>query len=396
MTYFVLPIIDNKIYEKNIKIQFDSYDSIDKDLINPSLKKYLNKNKNLISKYLNDWDNLKKYTNPYEFIHTNIPKLNFSVAKKKPISRAFFKLVEIYKTFDLLYNLPNSINTFHLAEGPGGFIEATAYLRKENLKDNYYGITLINNNKKVPNWKKLDSTLKKHPNIQIIYGEDNTGNLYNYKNLKYCIDKFKNSMDIITGDGGFDFSNNFGNQETNVFRLLFTQVIYAVCLQKMNGSFILKMFDLFYLNSVELVYFLSCFYKKVIISKPGSSRIANSEKYLVCSGFKYNTTDHLFEKLINILKIIDNIDFVKYKISKILDVNIPDIFLKNITEVNSILGSKQIENINYTIKLINSKEKNNKIKTLKINNTNKAIKWCIKNKIPYNKIDLNKNIFLSR
>ena len=57
--------------------------------------------------------------------------------------------------------MPNQKNTFHLAEGPGGFIEATTYLRKKNTKDNYYGITLLNNDKHVPNWKKADMLLKK-------------------------------------------------------------------------------------------------------------------------------------------------------------------------------------------------------------------------------------------
>ena len=33
------------------------------------------------------------------------------------------------------------------------------------MKDNYYGITLLNDDKHVPNWKKMDLLLKKFPNI---------------------------------------------------------------------------------------------------------------------------------------------------------------------------------------------------------------------------------------
>ena len=36
------------------------------------LKKYLTKIKSLIDKHLNDWDQIKKYTNPYEFVHTTM------------------------------------------------------------------------------------------------------------------------------------------------------------------------------------------------------------------------------------------------------------------------------------------------------------------------------------
>jgi len=395
MTYFVLPYLNNIIQSINIKLKFrDKSEKLEN--INPSLKKYLNDMKNLISNYLYEWDNIKRYTNTHEFIHTSVPKYNKSISKIKPISRAFFKLIEIYNTFDIFEDMTDNINTFHLAEGPGGFIEATAYKRKSNKKDNYYGITLINDDKKVPNWKKMDNLLKKFPNINITYGKDGTGNLYHHVNLQYCHEKYKNSMDIITADGGFDFSNNFEDQENNAFRLLLTQVFYALSLQKKNGHFILKMFDIFNTNSIQILYLLSCFYKKVIITKPNTSRQANSEKYIVCKYFKFNDTSSLTIKLINILNILEKIDFTQYNISDIIDLPIQNIYLSTIIEANAILGNKQIENINSTIKLINTKDKSDKLYNLKNNNINKCIRWCTHNSIPYNKIDSNKNIFMTK
>ena len=105
-------------------------------LKNQIKSKYLSKIKGLIDKHLKDWDVIKKYTNTYEFIHTTIPGQKVSISKIKPISRAFFKLIEIYNTFDIFEDMADNINTFHLAEGPGGFIEATVYKRKSNKKDN--------------------------------------------------------------------------------------------------------------------------------------------------------------------------------------------------------------------------------------------------------------------
>ena len=52
-------------------------------------------------------------------------------------------------------------------------------------------------------------------------------------------------MDIITGDGGFDFSQDYNNQEKSAFRLILTQVAYAITMQKHSGHFILKIFDMF-------------------------------------------------------------------------------------------------------------------------------------------------------
>ena len=171
------------------------------------MSNFLNETKEKIDSVYKIWDQIKKYTNPYEFIHTNVPNNNISISSYKPISRAFYKLLEIYYMFDLL-NYDTPINTFHLAEGPGGFIEATMYLRK-NKKDNYYGMTLLDKSMSTPGWKKSLNFLKKNPNIHLENGKDKTGNLFNEENYKYCCQKYDNSL---AGDGGIDFSNDFNNQ----------------------------------------------------------------------------------------------------------------------------------------------------------------------------------------
>ena len=45
-------------------------------------------------------------------------------------------------------------------------------------------------------------------------------------------------MNIITADGGLDFSIDFNNQERMAIKLIFVQVAYALGMQKMNGTFI--------------------------------------------------------------------------------------------------------------------------------------------------------------
>jgi cap1 methyltransferase len=46
------------------------------------------------------------------------------------------------------------------------------------------------------------------------------------------------------------------------------------------------MFDTFSSLSIEILYLLSYLYETVYITKPLSSRPANSEKYIVCINFK--------------------------------------------------------------------------------------------------------------
>lgn len=391
MLYYVLPQIEFHIKNKNLKLTFNKNQETNTNKY--SLKKYLSKIKSLIDKHIKDWDNIKKYTNTYEFIHTTIPNQKLSVSKIKPISRAFFKLIEIYN-FHSIFKNNMPIKSFHLAEGPGGFIEATAFLRN-NPNDVYYGMTLIDSNSNVPNWSKAEHMLNKYTNIKLEYGHDQKGDLYNHKNLIYCQNKYKNSMNIITADGGFDFSNDYNNQEISAFRLIFTQVAYAITMQASGGSFILKIFDMFEKSTVEILYLLSCFYAKVIICKPNTSRSANSEKYIVCKSFKFNNTDEISHKFINILKILETLDFNTYNIHTILDIPIQSYYKTNLLEINACLSHYQIDNILNTIKIITHKDKKyEKIQQLKSNNIQKCMNWCINNNIPYNKYFQQNNIFL--
>lgn len=396
MLYFLLHQVQLKINENHLKIQIKNKDDDDNIYLSKSLLKYLNKTKHNISNCHNEWDTYKKYTNPYEFIHTNIPFMNYSISKYKPISRAFFKLVEIYNVFNIPNKFDNDIKTFHLAEGPGGFIEATAKLRN-NPNDIYYGMTLLNKkDNSIPGWKKSEKFLKTHKNVKLEYAASKDGDLYNEINYKYCIDNYKNSMDIITGDGGFDFSINFNSQESSAIKLIFIQTAYAIGLQKYNGTFILKIYDMFLKSTIDIIFLLSIFYKNVYITKPKTSRYANSEKYIVCTSFKYKDTSFILNKLYNIIKFLNNIDLTKNKIHSILNIPI-NLYIRNqLEEINAIFGQQQIENISNTIKLIyNSDKKKDKLENIKSQNIHKCINWCTQNDIEHIKNIQYSNVFLN-
>ena len=155
MSFFQLPSLP---YNENINISLN--DTNNQIIINKTLVLYLKNIKSEIENFSNEWDNYKKSINPYEYIHTIIPSTNMSVSKHTPLSRSYYKMIEICHLLDLINDLPNKCNTFHLAEGPGGFIEALCYMRK-NKQDKYIGMTLIDNNINVPSWKKSQVFLKK-------------------------------------------------------------------------------------------------------------------------------------------------------------------------------------------------------------------------------------------
>jgi 23S rRNA U2552 (ribose-2'-O)-methylase RlmE/FtsJ len=380
MIYFLLPNTFSFSF-KNIEYQ-ECNDNFPLPVLSQSLSFYLNEIKEKINQYEVQWDIYKKYTNPYEYIHTVIPAKKKSISKYKPLSRSYFKMIEILHLFKFKFQEKN-IRTFHLAEGPGGFIEAILNMRN-NPEDLYTGMTLLDDSsdKNIPTWKKTFPFLRENKNVVLENGADGTGNILSLENLIYCQKKYESSMHFITADGGFDFSFDFNSQEINISKLLFAQICFALCMQAKNGFFVLKIFDCFMQHTIDLLYLLSSFYKKVYITKPQTSRYANSEKYIVCCEFLFSSTADFFPFLVKAFT-----KMILYKDSNIFRFfkqPIPMYFSTKVEEYNSIFGQQQIDNIYYTISLIESKNKTEKIDILIKNNIQKSIIWCAKHNIDIN------------
>ena len=378
MSYFTLPTNSSKFNIDNLYIKTsNNIKNIERTILSSQMPEKVINFKHQIDNHKTEWDYYKKFTNPYEFIHTFIPGVNKSVAKYKPISRAYYKFIELINTYKLLNNF-KVINSFHLAEGPGGFIEALATIRN-NKNDKYIGITLLSKENDIPGWKKSNNLFEKYKNIFIEKGKLNDGDILSKDNFISCYKKYKNSMNIITADGGFDFSINFNTQEEISTKLIFVEILYAITLQSYNGHFILKMFDCYSDVSYKIIYFLTFFYNKVSISKPCTSRYANSEKYIVCKDFKYICSDFLYDKIIKTFNYITN----KRYIIDIINIEVPLYYTIKINEINGVLAQQQIETIINTINLISNKS-NDKLNELKLKYIEKSIYWCKINNINYN------------
>lgn len=388
MTYYLLPSSQLTLFNQ-INIEFN--DEIPKIYLSHSLSNYLNSIKEKITNNELNWDNTKRYTNPYEYIHTLIPDKKKYISKYKPLSRSYFKMIEMTHLFKLLENYSNQpINTFHLAEGPGGFIEAILNIRN-NPTDTYYGMTIIDNKQddNIPSWKKSQNFLRNHPNIVIENGATNTGDLLDIRNFESNYVKYKHSMDIITADGGFDFSENFNLQEINIHRLLFAQICHAIIMQNYNGSFILKIFDCFRIATVDILYILSSLYEKVYIVKPHTSRYGNSEKYIVCKKFRYSKQYHseilikIYHKLHQAMTDMGN-NKTQF-IHRFIKIDISSFFLNKIQEYNAIFGQQQLENIAFTLTLLKEFTEDKKHSLVR-NNIIKCIHWCEKYNVTFNNI----------
>ncbi|MBG01391.1 MAG: hypothetical protein CL470_03890 [Acidimicrobiaceae bacterium] len=281
----------------------------------------------------NQWDISKKKNNSYEYIYTS-SKRNHNICNIIPVSRSYFKLHEIIRDFQLL---KNNIYCACLAEGPGGFIHCLNDYSKTNdiLINNIYGITLISEDRRIPYWNQ--SILNNKKNI-ILFGKDKTGDLYKYKNIEDFISTInKNLCHLVTADGGFDYSDDYNSQEQSSYQLLYCEIFTALNIQSIGGNFVLKVFDLFHYKTIQLIYLLYCHYSYIEIYKPSTSRLSNSEKYIVCSNF-LGLSKNIKGTLIEYFNTCDE-----------LHINVPKSFIQDINKMNDSFVDTQIKMINEVI-----------------------------------------------
>lgn len=358
MPYFLLPRLPPSLYTY---IHLQDASDVPQPVINESLSYYLNDIKHQINLYEHQWETFKRYTNTYEYIHTTIPYKKYCVSRYKPLSRSFFKMIELLHSFELGAETPEPFHSFHLAEGPGGFIEALATFRNR-ADDTYVGMTLQDHSSSdynIPAWKKSQQFLQEYSRVvKLENGCDHTGNILSLDNFVYIHEMYGGKMDLVTADGGFDFSTDFDHQEVNVTSLIYGQIVYALCLQKPGGCFVLKVFDMFMQHTVDMVALLSSLYEKVYVTKPNTSRMANSEKYLVCKGFlptsSYKLYPYLYESFKQMLapkKVQAQAQDHPRYVGRILSPNAPvnHYFVNRLEEANVVLGQSQIENIYVTL-----------------------------------------------
>lgn len=244
------------------------------------------------------WDDYKKVTNPYEYIFLSWNRRSSrSVAVRQPLSRSYFKLVELWKTLDLstrlapLVERDGGLVTAHAAEGPGGFIEACTVMAAKQgwtLKGST-AITLRSDAKKIPGWRKAQQFLAAYPAVTIHDGADGTGDILKKENREAYLATVRKAhprgVHFYTADGGFDFSGDYNAQEDAIFPLLLSEVILGLRTVTKGGALVIKCFDTTEQQTVDLVWLVTRAFCEWKVVKPCTSRTGNSERYIVGLGF---------------------------------------------------------------------------------------------------------------
>lgn len=294
----------------------------------------------------NTFDSACKLINPYEFIFSKVPGSKYSVSKLKPKTNMFFDLVEISSNLNIFdsFKISYPIHFLHISPNYRDSIECFEMFR-DNFPD-------------------------KHLYFDNLNIDDNLLNENKFEFLFYETDKL------------------------NYFTSIIQTIIIILRNQRVYGTSIIKISEIFHKPVVDFLYILSSLYEKVYICKPNTNNIITFDRYIVCKNFLYDEQYNNYLKF-NYLKLVIFLKKLEDKnITSILDFDIPYYFKNKIDDLNIIIGQQQLEALDQIILIYKNKNKNDKIESVKKNNIQKSVSWCEKYKIPCNKFSEKINIFL--
>jgi hypothetical protein len=309
---------------------------------------------------IQDYNDIIKLINPHEYIFSKVPGTKLSVSKLKSCSNLFYEFLETVITTNAFENYTGTshMRTLCISQYASDIIECLAVVRDNYMYENTF------------------------------YNEINDCAIREISNKQF---------DFLF----FETSNE--SHEKYFFSLIHSFMLLLKN-QENNGHCIIRIHDLFYKSTVDIMFLLTSLYEKVYIIKPQASNVATFDKYIVCKKYRKNEfPENYFVSNYNMLYSFLDISHlcadkdikIKNMSMSILDYDeIPCFFKSKINDINIIFGQSQIESLDLLINIVNNKNKEEKIQNMKKSFIQKSILWCEKFKIPCNRFYEKVNIFL--
>jgi len=214
--------------------------------------------------------------NPYELIH---PPDNYGTrilpeklqGNPRPISRAYYKLVDVVHQYQWKME-PDDIAVC-LADAPGGMTQAMTHL----FPNRVFSTSLLDGIVYSPE-------LSKNPRITIDYLDSGTGDLLDAANIRGFLARLPRRAKLISADGAIEYLPT--ERENIHHRLLLGEILAALSIQEIGGSFFVKLFGRRSLTTIRIFIWASQWYDSWHLIKPRSVRIANNEVLAVFNGLR--------------------------------------------------------------------------------------------------------------
>ncbi len=282
-----------------------SLDMVDYTKISPPMDH--NKLSSIQRHFINNpmWESFLKFIiNPYELllpskrykhkIMSPIVEKTIQYTLKKysngltPISRAYYKLYEIIKVFQKY--IPKRLGMcITLGDAPGGWAQCLNLIHKNKI----ISVSLTDKAQLALGMKKenlivYDKWIVKNKDITIDNLHDGKGDLLNIDNIKYIIAKYRGRISLIGGDAAISYAEDQQkgiSKEVPHIKITMVQLVIGLGTLTKGGFITVKIYNRKTLATKQLFYMISRHFEHMFIYKPESSRISNTESFVIFSGF---------------------------------------------------------------------------------------------------------------
>ena len=225
-----------------------------------------------------------KFSHPFEYIVSEVKTRFIPNNKMMKITNAYMKMFEFLRWITNMdnhgtkpiLNIKDNLNMFDVAGAPGMFVIATDnFLNKyfPNTSLNWMTCSLEGGTALTDQYKLYQNNPSRYIPCDVSKEED----------IKRCIKDAKIKYQLVTGDIGIYHEDNYDKlQEENQLDIEWGQMVLSLNLCEEHGIMFLKMYSMITKETIYLLDILTCYFDKVYITKPYTTRIFNDESYIIC------------------------------------------------------------------------------------------------------------------
>jgi cap2 methyltransferase len=272
------------------------------------------------------------------------------------VTNAWLKMYELCKFLTPL--LPTGkrnkrINSFHIAEAPGNFMLAINHFfsQYDRIEWSWHANTYRTDGDASTYLSDQYGLISAYSD-RWLWGADGNGDITSEANIRSFRRSLRDPIMFITSDVKYVPEVVSFDEEENInVPVHFGHTLTSLALLEKGGIAILKEFTFFEAQSISLLWILTHCFKDVSIVKPITSRPANSEVYLVCTGYKKNLTDTEMARLFDILRYIRSMNTEDGSPAIFLQDDIPTAFVNRVVNIMTELVDEQCNQINRNLEL---------------------------------------------
>jgi len=296
-----------------------------------------------------------------------------STMNAEVVTNAWLKMYEMMPFVDpILDNIQKKRNkvfqSMSFAEAPGNFMLAINHYMESNYPSIEWRWAANSYRHRLQSTKYLEDSyglMRKYPQ-KWWFGSDGDGDITSPDNIRTFTAQAKTMglFHLVTSDVKYvPEEENYDEEETINIPVHLGHILCCLTTLKKGGTVILKHLNLCESQTVSLLWILAGCFNNLQITKPETSKPANSETYIIATGYKKNLTRTEIDRLLQIMQYIRYMNTESGSPCIFHKEDIPEAFVNAIHDAMNRLSEHQIQFLQRDISMF-SKYKNSSLRKI--------------------------------